>query len=426
MNRDTTDRSNSGKKNRKSRQSSAPESVVPTRSSSSRSQIPPDRTASSSNSPSEGSKTRSETRSRRSRPSRDAAKTTSSHSALALRTKTIRIKPPAKGPVLWATILIRTLIFGVGVAAIAGTTLSIVVPSTQSLGGKPSASISMNLLGKSSSELNLTEELLPLKEQILNLAAKNKGLTLGCFLLDLDTGSYVDINGTQTFSTASMIKFPLLVTFFQDIDAGRLKLSDKLTMRKDLIAREAGSMQFEKPNTQFSALYTVTQMITISDNTATNMILDRLGGPAPVNRRLQSLGLLYTSVKNPLPDLEGTNTTTPKDLVTLMNRVGNGDLLSLKSRDRLLAIMETTQTDTLLPRGLGEGAKIAHKTGDIGGMVGDVGLIDMPTGKRYIAAVMVKRPYNDPRAQELIRQVSKTSYEFFQKQPQPTEPKEKT
>jgi beta-lactamase class A len=419
--RDRTERSKSGKSDRKNRKPAPAQPVAPTR--------PQPLQPQNSTTPTTGLKSQQPdpkpSRPRQSRRrSRDLSPSGANASALVLRSKPRRAPAPPKGPLLWVTIAIRTLIFGVGIAALAGTTLSIVVPATQSLGGKPSSSIAMGLLGKSASDLQLTEELIPLKNQILGLASQNQGLTLGCFLLDLDTGGYVDINGTQVFSTASMIKFPLLVAFFQDVDDGRIKLTEKLTMRKDLVTAEAGDMQAQKPDTQFSALYTATEMIRISDNTATNMILDRLGGPAPINRRLQSLGLIDTSIKNPLPDLEGTNQTTPKDLANLMNRVGNGDLLSLKSRDRLLAIMETTVTDTLLPKGLGEGAKIAHKTGDIGSLVGDVGLIDMPTGKRYIAVVMVKRPYNDTRAQELIRQVSKTSYEFFQKQPQPAESKE--
>ncbi|HEY9844985.1 MAG TPA: serine hydrolase, partial [Candidatus Caenarcaniphilales bacterium] len=104
------------------------------------------------------------------------------------------------------------------------------------------------------------------------------------------------------------------------------------------------------------------------------------------------------------------------DLTKLMTLVGHGDLLSLRSRDRLLAIMRQTVTNTLLPQGLGAGATIAHKTGDIGSAVGDTGLIDMPNGQRYVATVIVKRPHNDPRAQELIRQISRLLY-YHQSQP---------
>ncbi|MEB3213437.1 MAG: serine hydrolase, partial [Leptolyngbyaceae bacterium] len=76
----------------------------------------------------------------------------------------------------------------------------------------------------------------------------------------------------------------------------------------------------------------------------------------------------------------------------------------------------------LLPQGIGPEAQIAHKTGDIGLMVGDVGLIDMPSGKRYALTVLVQRPHNDPRGQELIRQVSRTVYETLEMAPSAESP----
>jgi beta-lactamase class A len=79
----------------------------------------------------------------------------------------------------------------------------------------------------------------------------------------------------------------------------------------------------------------------------------------------------------------------------------------------MLDIMRRTERNTLIPSGLGEGARAYHKTGDIGTMLGDAGLIDIPTGKRYIAAVMVKRPHNDPAAEKLIRSISQAAYENF-------------
>ena len=164
-------------------------------------------------------------------------------------------------------------------------------------------------------------------------------------------------------------------------------------------------------------------MIIISDNTATNMLIRKMGGANALNQRFQSWGLASTALRNPLPDLEGTNTTSPKDMVTLITLVSHGELISLRSRDQLLHIMERTQTNTLLPQGLGAGAQIAHKTGDIGSMVGDVGLVDMPNGKRYAIAALVQRPHNDSRAQELIRKISRNVYdalELFQERQDPS------
>jgi beta-lactamase class A len=233
------------------------------------------------------------------------------------------------------------------------------------------------------------------------------------FVLNTATGEYLDLNGTSIFAAASMIKVPVLIALLQEVDAGKVRLDESLTMKAVDVATGSGEMQYQDPGTRYTVLETASKMITISDNTATNMLIARLGGIEVLNQRFRQWGLTSTTLRNLLPDLTGTNTTTPKELAELLARVSQGDLLSMQSRDRLFAIMQQTETNTLLPAGLGEGATIAHKTGDIASMVGDVGLIDTPNGDRYIATIMVQRPQNDPRAQELIRQISKATYDFI-------------
>lgn len=313
---------------------------------------------------------------------------------------------------------LRLLILGVGIGTLAGTLLSVLDPATRITANGKTANAQKMQQEQASvvvqpSALKLSQESLPLKTVVQLLAAKNPKLMPGVFFTDLDTGAYVDLNGNSTFAAASMIKFPVLVAFFQDVDAGKIRLDEKLTLKKELIGGGSGDMQYKPVGTKFTALETATKMIVISDNTATNMLIARLGGAAALNQRFQSWGLNVTEIQNLLPDLSGTNTTSPRDLGQLMALVNQGDLMSLRSRDRLLEIMRRTKTKTLLPRGLGSGATIAHKTGDIGSMVGDVGLVDMPNGKRYIGVAMVKRPHNDNRAQELIRQISRAAYQQF-------------
>ncbi|HEY9860964.1 MAG TPA: serine hydrolase, partial [Candidatus Obscuribacterales bacterium] len=320
-------------------------------------------------------------------------------------------------PLLYGT---RLLILGLGIGVIAGTLLSTLDPSRFMAGASQSVvnaksqteqqAAGLGNLAKPPMPLKLSQEAAPLKTEIQALARQTSGLTPGMFLIDLDTSAYVDLSGTAIFPAASTIKVPVLVAFFQDVDAGKIRLDEPLTMRPELIGSGSGDMQYQPPGTKFSALETASKMITISDNTATNMLIARLGGVAALNQRFQSWGLTATVIQNALPDLQGTNTTSPRDLATLMAWVNQGDLVSTRSRDRLLDIMRRTVTDTLLPRGLGEGATIAHKTGDIGSLIGDVGLIDMPNGKRYVMAALVKRPFNDEQGAELIRQMSRVAY----------------
>ncbi|MBW4585792.1 class A beta-lactamase-related serine hydrolase [Aetokthonos hydrillicola Thurmond2011] len=263
--------------------------------------------------------------------------------------------------------------------------------------------------------LNLTQELIPLKAEVQSLADQAIGLKLGAFFVNLDNGTYLDVNASDVFAAASMIKFPILVAFFQDIEAGLIHFDEKLTLTAENISRgnSSGIMQYKRPGTKFTALETATKMITISDNTATNMLISRMGGAGALNQRFQSWGLKSTQINNLLPDLSGTNTTTPLDLAHMMALVNHGNVVSSASRERLLDIMKRTTIRSLLPAGLGPGATIAHKTGDIGSLVGDVGLVTMLNGKSYIGVAMVQRPHNDKRAQKLIRQVSRAVYQQF-------------
>ena len=266
---------------------------------------------------------------------------------------------------------------------------------------------------------SLGKEIAPLKSSLEQLANKYPDLEPEVFLVDLDHKGFVNLGSKKPIASASTIKLPILVAFFQDVDRGKIRLEEQLTMTKDLIADGSGNMQYEKPGTKFSALETAERMMTISDNTATNMLIQRMGGKEQLNQRFKQMGLTATNLRNPLPDLTGTNITTSADLGNLLVKIDRGNLISLRSRDRLFYIMRNIVKDTLLPQGLESGAIIAHKTGDIKSVLADVGIIDLPNGRRYIASVLVKRPDNSPEAQEFIQETSRTAYQYF-KEPDST------
>jgi beta-lactamase class A len=263
--------------------------------------------------------------------------------------------------------------------------------------------------------LNLTagQESTTLKSKLATIDQKYTTISAHAFFYELDGKSFVNLQGDIPVSAASTIKVPILMAFFQDVDSGKIKLDEMLTMTKELLGSGSGDMQYQKVGTKFSALETATKMIVISDNTATNMLIARLGGKDALNQRFASWGLEHTVIHNLLPDLEGTNTISPKDLVKVLALVERGELVSARSRDRILEIMRETKTRTLLPQGIEKNASIAHKTGDIGTILGDAGIIDMPNGKRYIASVMAKRPHNAIQGRLLIQEFSKTAYQHF-------------
>lgn len=314
--------------------------------------------------------------------------------------------------------VMRLSIVGVGLSAIAGTMLSLWMPSEAELSGQSEETIDGiqgQPVARWSPELSLGQELTGLKERLQQVAAEYPGLTPGVAVVEVATGDYVRLSDTMSFSAASTIKVPILVAFFRAVDAGTVRLEETLTMEESHIAGGSGYMQYDAPGTRYPILEVASSMIIDSDNTATNMLIDRLGGMKVLNDQFREWGLTETTLRNPLPDLEGTNTTTPQELLGLLGQLERGELVSMRSRDRMMRIMSQTVNDALLPQGLGEGAFIAHKTGNLRSVLADAGSIDLPNGKRYLMVAIVKRPDEDDRAADLIRQMSATVYDYFAK-----------
>ncbi len=358
-----------------------------------------------------------------------------SKTELSRETRKSRPNPSKRSPNLLVRLflyILRIGIMGVGIGAIAGTTLTIINPQDilaaylkASQLVKPSPEETKEekpekVTPKSSPTVPVSTELTALKEKIQKIDAKYPNVKPQAWFIDLDNGAYVTYNGTQAVPAASTIKIPVLVAFFQEVDAGNMHLDQMLTMTKDVMVSGSGDMQYMQENKKFPAIEVARKMIVISDNTATEMLVKQIGGKEVLNQRFKEWGMKHTEINNILPDLEGTNKTSSEDLSKLLARIERGDLISARSRDRLIAIMEGTKTRTLLPQGLEKQANIAHKTGDIGTIIGDAGIIDMPTGKRYIGAVFAERAYDDIAGRHLIQDISRTVYQHFKYyQPRP-------
>ncbi|MEO1131952.1 MAG: serine hydrolase [Cyanobacteria bacterium J06639_1] len=253
-----------------------------------------------------------------------------------------------------------------------------------------------------------------LQDNVRAIATQTPNLRLGVVLYDVDNGTHASFASGETFPTASTIKVPVVVALLQSVDEGIIQLDELLTLRQDLMAGGSGTMQDRAVGTQVSVLEAATLTVSISDNTATNLLIDRLGGIAALNRRFQEWGLTQTRFSALLPDLSGTNVTSPADMALLLERIEKGELLSRRGRDRLLDIMRQTENDALLPQGLSTRSRIAHKTGNIRSLVGDVGIVDLPNGRRFIAVALVQRAIpNDPAAEQMIQRVSQIASNYW-------------
>lgn len=258
-----------------------------------------------------------------------------------------------------------------------------------------------------------TEELTSLEASLTALMKKYPTIHPAITVWDFNTGKYVDINGSEIFSAASIIKVPVLISLFKSIEANRLSIYDEMYLTNYYKASGSGNLQYAQTGQKLTIDNLAKVMIQNSDNSATNMLMAKLGSMTAVNSDIRQWGIKNTHVQTWLPDLRGTNYTTTNDMATMLFNLDNPNFLSINSREYIVDYMSHVKNDRLIPQGLGKGATFLHKTGDIGSMLGDAGIVFMPDGRKYIIVIMANRPYNSPQGKFFIQQASKVVYDYM-------------
>ncbi len=262
-------------------------------------------------------------------------------------------------------------------------------------------------------ELNFASEMSDLESSIKNILPMFPTIHPSVFVWDYDTGNYADINGDEIFSTASIIKIPVLLQLFKSIEANQLTLYDRMVLTDYYRAEGSGSLQYKAENSTYTIDKLARLMITESDNSATNMLISKVGSMTDVNQGIRDWGLKNTHLNAWLPDLEGRNYSTAKDLARMLYNIENNKFLSEISSAKIIDYMSNVKNDRLIPAGLGDGASIIHKTGDIGSMLGDVGIVTTANGKRYIVVILANRPHNAPEGKDFIVKTSEIIYNYM-------------
>lgn len=255
-----------------------------------------------------------------------------------------------------------------------------------------------------------------LTQSLMNLMENYQTVKPAVFVWDYDTQNYVDINASEIYATASIIKIPVLIDVFKSIEAGQMSLDDTMPLTEYYRTEGSGSLQFRAHNSEYTIDELANRMITESDNSATNMLMAKVGSMTDVNQAIRDWGLKDTYVQTWLPDLTGTNKTTARDMATMLYNIDENDkFLSPESRTKILNYMGHVHNNRLIHAGLGPGAVFLHKTGDIGKMLGDAGIVIAPNGKKYIVVILANRPHNSIAGKEFIVKASEIIYNYMVK-----------
>jgi len=260
---------------------------------------------------------------------------------------------------------------------------------------------------KENSQMNV------LRNRLIELSKNYPTIHSAIYVWDYDDNNYVDINANEIFSAASIIKLPVLAALFRNIENGQTSIFDEMILTDLYRAEGSGDLQYKAENSKYSIDTLARIMITHSDNSATNMIMSKIGGMPAVNREIKSWGLANTQINNWLPDLEGTNYISARDMGRVLYNISSTNFLSNTSKEKVFSYMSHVKNARLIPAGLGPGAEIMHKTGDIGKMLGDAGIVYAPNGKKYIVVILANRPYNSVKGKEFIVEASGMIYNYL-------------
>lgn len=252
-----------------------------------------------------------------------------------------------------------------------------------------------------------------LESKLKTLAEAYPTITPSVYVWDYSTGKSASLNSDGVFAAASIIKLPVLLHLFKSIESGELKLTDTISMTDYYRSEGSGSLQFKGERANYTIDELARVMITESDNSATNMLLDATGGMNAMNNALRHWGIKQTRIHDWLPDLPGTNITTSKEMATMLYNIDNAKFLTLNSREKIVDYMSHVHNNRLIPAGLPSDALFVHKTGDIGKMLGDAGIVYAPNGKKYIVVMLVNRKYNAPEGKEFIVRASSLVYNYI-------------
>ena len=232
----------------------------------------------------------------------------------------------------------------------------------------------------------------------------------------VDGNDGIMLNPNEVFPSASVIKVPMMVDLFCLRDEGRLSFDEVVTLRAEYKVEGSGALKELHAGLELTVLDLIILMIVQSDNTATNMLIDRIGMES-VNERMRGFGFEKTTLARGMYDWDAQakgfeNVCTPSEIATLLEFMVEGAISSKSTSAEMLEIMAKQQWREKIPLLLPEGTKVANKTGSITGVTHDVGVVYGPSGP-YVLCVMTKGVSDVVSAGRAIAEVSKLVYEFY-------------
>jgi beta-lactamase class A len=254
-----------------------------------------------------------------------------------------------------------------------------------------------------------------LEKSILDVDRNLDGV-MGVAIVDLTDGHKYLLHENAVFPQASSIKICVLAELYRQAQQGKLKLTDIYTVNAADIVQDSDIMGGLTPGvTQITLRDLATMMVAVSDNAATNVLIDRIGMDN-VNTFLSAQGLHETKLRRKMMDLKAAaegreNVSTPSEMAILLEKLYRDEILNKEMTADFFKML-STHKDSWIPRNLPDGLKIADKPGALEGVRNDSGVVFVENHP-YVLCVMTTYLRRERDGEEAISNVSLATWRMF-------------
>jgi beta-lactamase class A len=240
---------------------------------------------------------------------------------------------------------------------------------------------------------------------------------VGVVIEDLPYHLRLSVNDKLLMPSASLVKIPVMASCFYAIREQKMKLDQFLILREKEKVSGSGSIQYLPAGTYFSIDELIRRMISESDNTAANMLINYLGFDY-INGTFKRMGMQDTQIVRLMMDFKSRsagreNYTTASDIAHILRALYGGSLISAESDALCLEYLKQQKHRDRIPAKLPSATTVAHKTGLENGVCHDAGIVFTPQGD-YLICVLVRHNNQNARpAKKFIGQLAFMVYEYF-------------
>ena len=254
-----------------------------------------------------------------------------------------------------------------------------------------------------------------LEKSILDVDRSLDGV-MGVAIVDLTDGRKYLLHANDVFPQASSIKICVLAELYRQAQQGKLKLTDLYTVNAADLVQDSDIMGGLTPGvTRITLRDLATMMVAVSDNSATNVLIDRVGMDN-VNAFLNAQGLRETKLRRKMMDLKAAaegreNVSTPNEMMTLLQALYRGEILNKEMTADFFKVL-SSHKDSWIPRDLPDDLKIADKPGALEGVRNDSGVIFVDK-RPYVLCVMTTYLHRERDGEEAISNISLAAWRMF-------------